>query len=125
MDCADHFFRPGNGMWRGRARHPVGDHRDTREELSISPDRDTDKEDAGPADRSRILRHLLIIGQYALLKCVRCDQRAHELIHCRGGGEVQLTAELSLIILIVPYRCAPVALGEVNADDDPVGTFAE
>jgi hypothetical protein len=121
----DNFLRVGNSTWRGGAGHPVGDHRDAREELTTSLDRGTDDEDTGPPGRPRVSRHLLIIGQRASLRRVRCDQRMHELIHCRGRGKVQLTAEHSLIILVMLHRSAPVALSKVDADDDPVGAFAE
>ena len=48
-----------------------------------------------------------------------------ELIHCRGRGEVQLTAELALIIPVMLHRSSHVALGEVHTDDDPVCALAE
>ena len=125
MDGTDNFLWVGNSAWRGGAGHPVGDHRDAREELAISLDRGADDEDTGPPGRPRVIRHLPIIGQQASLRRVRCDQRVHELIHCRGRGEVQLAAEHPLVILVMLHRSAPVALGEVDADDDPVGAFAE
>jgi hypothetical protein len=121
----DNFLWVGSSTWRGGAGHPVGDHRDAREELTISLDRGADDEDTGPAGRPRVFRHLRIIGQRASLRCVRCDQRMHKLIHCRGGGKVQFAAEHSLIVLVMLHRSSPVALCEVNADDDPVGAFAE
>ena len=95
------------------------------EELAISFDRGADDEDTSPPGRPRVFRHLLIIGRRASLRCVRCDQRMHELIHCRGRGKVQLPAEHSPIVLVMLHRSAQVALGEVDADDDPVGAFAE
>ena len=121
----DNFLWVGSSTWRGGAGHPVGDHRDAREELTISVDRDADDEDTGPRGGPRVFRHLPIIGQRASLRRVRRDQRMHQLIHCRGRGKVQLAAEHSLIVLVVLHRSSPVALGEVDADDDPVGAFAE
>jgi hypothetical protein len=125
LDGTDNFLWVGNSTWRGGAGHPVGDHRDARKELTISLDRGTYDEDTGPPVRPRVFTHLPIIGQRASLRCVRCDQRMHEFVHCRGRGKVQLTAEHSLIILVMLHRSSPVALREVDADDDPVGAFAE
>jgi hypothetical protein len=121
----DNFLRVGNSAWRGGAGHPVGDHCDAREELAISLNRGADDEDTGPPGWPRVLGHLLIIGRRASLRCVRCDQRMHEFIHCRGWGKIQLTAEHSPVILVMLHRSSPVALCEVDADDDPVGAFAE
>lgn len=124
-DGAEDFVRVRHCTWRAGAGHPVGDHRDAREELAISRGRGADDEDTGPPGKPRIIRHLPIVGQRASLRCVRCDQWTHELIHCPSRGEVQLAAELSLIILVMLHRGSPVALGEVNADDDPMCALAE
>jgi hypothetical protein len=121
LDGTDNFLWAGNSTWRGGADHPVGEHRDAREKLAISLDRGADDEGTGPPGTPRIFKHLPIIGQRASLRCVRCDQRMHELNHCRGRGKVQLTAEHSLVLLVMLHRSSPVALGEVDADDDPVG----
>ena len=121
----DNFLRVRYSTWRGGAGYPVGDHRDAREELAISLDRDADDEDTGLPSSPCVSWHLPIIGQRASLWCVRSDQRVHKLIHCAGRGKVQLSAEHSLIILVVLQRSSPVALCEVDADDDPVGAFAE
>jgi hypothetical protein len=125
LDGTDNFLWGRNSTWRGGACHPVGDQRDAREELAIGLHRGADDADTGPPGRPRVFGHLPIIGQRASLRCVRCDQRMHELIHGRGRGEVQLTAEHSPVILVMLHRSAPVALREVDADDDPVGAFAE
>jgi hypothetical protein len=125
LDGTDNFLWAGNNTWRGGPGYPVGDYRDAREELAISLYRGADDEDTGPSGRPRVFGHLPIIGQRASLRRVRRDQRMHQLIHCRGRGKVQLAAEHSLIVLVVLHRSSPVALGEVDADDDPVGAFAE
>lgn len=125
MEGTGNFLRVGKSTWGSGPGCPVGDYRDARKELAVSLDRGADDEDTDPSGWPGVFGHLPIIGQRASLRRVRHDQRMHQLIHCRGWGKIQLAAEHSLIFLVVPHRGSPITLSEVDADDDPVGAFAE